>query len=100
MLSISAICAARSAPMARPPPVAGVAAASAGGLAPAGEGVAGTALVEELAAGAGAAGGAGVDAEADAGVEGSLEGVEAEGAALGYYDLLENCKHSILLNIP
>jgi hypothetical protein len=84
--------------MAKPPPVAGadgVAATSAG------EGVAGTALEDELAAGAGAAGGAGVDKEvAGAGVEGALEGVEAEGAALGYYNLLENCKHIILPNIP
>jgi len=104
MLSISAICAARSAPMARPPPVAGVdgvAATSAGGLAPAGEGVAGIALEEELAAGAGAAGGAGVDEEAaGAGVEGALEGVEADGAALGYYSLSERHKHSIWSSIP
>lgn len=76
--------------MAKPPPVAGVAIASADGLGPAGEGVAGTALVDELGAGAGAAGGAGVDAVAGAGVEGALEGVDAEGAALGYYTLLES----------
>lgn len=69
--------------MARPPPIAGVA-ASAGGFAPAGDGVAGIALEEELAAGAGAAGGAGVDVTAGAGVEGAFDGVEADGAAFGY----------------
>jgi hypothetical protein len=49
--------------------------------------------VEELAAGAGAAGGAGVDALAGAGVEGALEGVDADGAALGYYNPSENSKN-------
>lgn len=74
--------------------------ASAGGLGPAGEGVAGMAPVEELAAGAGAAGGAGVDALAGAGVEGALEGVDAEGAALGYHNLLTVFQHLLSSGIP
>jgi hypothetical protein len=75
MLSISAICAARSAPMARPPPDAGAEGVSrvVDALAPAGEGVAGTLLVLEVEAGAGAAGAAGVDATAGAGVEGAFD---------------------------
>lgn len=86
MLSISAICAALSAPIARPE----VAPEGVDGMtgaavpAPAGEGVAGMALVVVLVDWAGAAGGAGVEALAGAGVEGGFE-VEAAaaGAALG-----------------
>lgn len=88
MLSISAICAARSEPIARPEvagPVEGA------GVAvdvpdPAGVGVAGiTGGVEAAAgAGAGAAGGAGVEATAGAGVEGAFEVEAADaGGALG-----------------
>lgn len=49
--------------------------------APAGEGVAGTALMGLLEA-TGAAGGAGVADEADAGVDGALAGVDADAAAV------------------
>lgn len=86
--SISAICAALSAPIARPPLDDVGAGVSKAGVAPdpapAGDGVAGTLLATELAGWAGAAGGAGVDATAGAGVEGAFdaEAVEA-GAALG-----------------
>lgn len=86
MLSISAICAARSEPIARPEVAGPVEAAGAVVVTPepAGVGVAGIAGVEEAAAGAGAAGGAGVDATAGAGVEGALEVEAADaGGALG-----------------
>ena len=82
MLSISAIWAALSAPMANPELSlkAGVAAgAAAAAPAPAGDGVAGTPPASIFDC-EGAAGGAGVDAAAGAGVEGAF--VE-EGAAAG-----------------
>lgn len=74
MLSISAICAARSAPIAKPELSlkAGVAAVVVV-AAPAGEGVAGTPPAKRFGC-VGAAGGAGVDAAAaGAGVEGAFE---------------------------
>lgn len=78
MLSISAICAARSAPMAKP--VFSLKAGVAAGVAvatPAGEGVAGT-PPPKIFEGIGAAGGAGVDAAAaGAGVEGAFDVDEA-----------------------
>jgi len=85
MFSISAICEARSAPIARPvvagpDGVAGVVVAPA----PAGEGVAGIAAAVEPVDCTGAAGGAGVDTLAGAGVEGAFEEeAELDGAALG-----------------
>lgn len=92
MLSISAICAARSAPIESPldswkagVPADAAVATAAGTLAaaPAGEGVAGIAFVVEADDdGAGARGGAGVEAVAGAGVEGAF-GADAAGAALG-----------------
>lgn len=93
MLSISAICAARSEPIESPEVIlAGVAgvATVAGAPAPAGEGVAGTAVAvfEDCA---GAAGGAGVEAAAGAGVEGALDEDAAAGVVLGC-ELLEREK--------
>lgn len=85
MLSISAICAARSAPIARPEVAGpdGEAAVVAPELA--GVGVAGTAFVEEDVDWIGAAGGAGVDTTAGAGVEGAAfeEDAADAGGALG-----------------
>jgi hypothetical protein len=78
MLSISAICAARSAPMARPVRSLGSGkAAPVPVVNPAGEGVAGT-PPPNMFDGRGAVGAAGVDAvAAGAGVEGALEADEA-----------------------
>jgi hypothetical protein len=84
MFSISAICAARSAPMARPELSlkAGVAAGVVV-AAPAGEGVAGAPPANRFDC-VGAAGGAGVDAAAaGAGVEGGFE-VDGDGAAAAF----------------
>jgi hypothetical protein len=83
MFSISAICAARSAPMARPELSlkAGVAAAAVV-AAPVGEGVAGAPPANRFDC-VGAAGGAGVDVAAGAGVEGGFE-VDAAGAAAAF----------------
>lgn len=93
MLSISAICDARSVPMEMPdvaPP--GVDGRAAGAAAePAGDGVAGTAGPGALAC-AGAGGGAGVDAATEAaGVDGGAFEVEAAlaGAGLGYTNALK-----------
>jgi hypothetical protein len=86
MLSISAICAARSAPMAKPELSlkADVAAGAVGGGAavPAGEGVAGTPPANRLGC-EGAAGGAGVDAATGAGVDGAFE-EEGDGAGAAF----------------
>jgi len=84
MLSISAICAALSAPIARPE--AGVE----GAATPAGEGVAGAAVAVGMGGWDGAGGGAGVEATAGAGVEGAFEDEAVEaGVALGC-QMLEN----------
>lgn len=85
MLSISAICAALSAPIARPEVdgpegVAGILAAAA--PEPAGEGVGGITAAAVLEDWTGAAGGAGVEATAGVGVEGVL-GVDTAGGAFG-----------------
>lgn len=82
MLSISAICAARSAPIAKPLLSLKAGAAAGAVAAPAGEGVAGTPPLNKFD-GIGAAGAAGVDAAtAGAGVAGGFE-VEAAGVGAG-----------------
>jgi hypothetical protein len=86
MLSISAICASRSAPTRRPEDdgpegVAGILEAVT--PEPAGDGVGGTTAAAVLEDWTGAAGGAEVDATTGVGVEGVL-GVETAGAAFGY----------------
>jgi len=85
MLSISAICAARSPPITSPEVAAPSREPAATAPEPAGVGVAGTAFVEEDVDWLGAAGGAGVDATAGAGVEGAAFDEEAAeaGGALG-----------------
>lgn len=85
MASISAICAERSAPIARPVVSFDGVAWTDATEAPAGEGVAGMAVFAVPEECAGAAGGAGVATVAGAGVDGALGADdEAAGAALGY----------------
>ena len=80
--SISAICAALSAPIASPPGADEPPVFPADCATPAGEGVEGTLLVVVLDDCCGAAGMAGVSATEGAGVVGTFDGVETEGEAV------------------